>query len=1072
MSDLVHSNPVQEQAGQESLSHEGNSMTPPTFQLSADGATSPNDGNPNTIQAKTQNPSPFQMKEEGNGEENTGVMGIGGRLRSMVGGGDNPTPQEEDSATGILIDMAKQKGVDLAWDYWEQLKEQYSLTEHLAKLLERAMVYLIDYGVRVTGIGAFLSAMNPYLEILKLVKTVIETIPQPIRVFMGFAIGYGMKYFSDKYMYSAIKEKHLNFLLIEGGDIMASIGNLIDFIYDLSHNPVSTIYKSVWAVVRSYTGNDEIDSFTALFDHMEDKAKDSTGYSGPRSGQGEGEAPQSQDDRSAVEKAHQENLFNADLGFFWMRMGQPKLDRWNEENSEGEQEERGGLAIDGGLGLKLFGQAMGTDDIDLKIPYSGDWQMAFSDLTLLSEPISLGNWFRGGPVVMPMLRIKSGVGLDYMDLRLYDFAFGNDVFVANELGVTYSAGAQMLGFTGDTQMNFFGHQFMGRFNLNVGTDGDFKGGTVDVMMPEELDIIENRLSLSNLNFVGRWGDEGVELLEVAGDIHANLQDKLDFDSERTAIRWENGQFMGLVNRMSLLVPLGSNSFVELILDQGKISKEGFEAGKITLKFSYGDQETQEENEQRLAENRDTPTVGQQELQSIIPGFDLNWIKHTGLETLVVSASASGVSLNSDGLNIDGDLEKKLHKFAAEFLGVTATFDGDKNEGSLKGKWDYQVPNLPNLSFDFPIIPGINAGVGLGAELGVGAELDGHLRKLSHAREGNKQPWELGGYAGLMGNANVRAHFDVSAGHPLLVSIHAGLFAEAGAELAADAALMGNIVWDDNTNKLGLSDDPRHKPSASFDMHADLHATLGAEVRARAFHFFNITLWEYKFLDWHMGLWRAKGRLQAKEDGGYEFSFEQVGFDAGIPERKPTIEYKVADTEEVILERERKSDEIGDSLLFWRLVHDTMDPTGTMSPATQRVMLEKLTRLNDTGKDMSYYTGSADTSMSGRTDRDSDAFSMIMLPEEWERYSTVDGFLGIGTKRRGKNIKKIDRRLREYHEANTDEEKKYILIDLIDNVIPNYMHDKRARNSMVGKLYNDCQRELKRLETALAFADEE
>lgn len=440
---------------------------------------------------------------------------------------------------------------------------------------------------------------------------------------------------------------------------------------------------------------------------------------------------------------------------------------------------------------------------------------------------------------------------------------------------------------------------------------------------------------------------------------------------------------------------------------------------------------------------------------------MDWIKSTGLETLVVSASANGVSLNGDGLSMDGDLEKKLHKFAAQVLGVKAKFDGDKNEGTLEGKWNYKVPNLPSVGFDFPIVPGINAGVGVSANLEMGAELEGNLRKMAHAKDGNLQPWEIGGYAGLFGNANVQAHFDVSAGHPLLVSIHAGMFAEAGAALAADAAIHGTINWDEEAHRISLSKKKDQLPSASFDMHADLTAKLGAHIKAKAFHIFEVTLWEYEFLRWEMGIWRAKGRLQAKEDGGYEFKFEQAAFDGGRPGRKPEIDFKVASPEEIILERERRNDEIGDKNLMWRLVHDVTDPTGTMDEATRRVMLQKLRRLNDTGKDIESYMGSARQYMEPRLGQDTAGYSLLMGKEEWIKYTTLKNWYG-GTKGRGKDDKRVDAILEKYQNEPNSDRKKEILIDLIDNVLPAYLHEGHSRDEMITKLLKDAKRELERL----------
>ncbi|MCB9235585.1 MAG: hypothetical protein H6581_28270 [Bacteroidia bacterium] len=1041
-------------------SQNGSTQAPGAFQLkSADPVanSSPNNGGGNSVAALQTAPPPFQLKAEGEENQQGGNSLL--PVQRKENGDEGGTTSVTDDAKGMVIDVAKSKAVDFAWAYWDQLKEQFNLKNYLAELLEKACLYLVDYGLKVTGISSYLMAITPYLEILKAVKTIIETIPRPIRVFIGYAMGYGLKKFSDKNMWGAIEEKHLNFLLIEGGDAAATVGNIIDFLYDLGHNPLRTIYKGIWAAVRYFTGNDEIDSMTDYLTHLENGAKDATGYSGPRDKMGQqGQGNDQQKEESGADKARKDNLFNADLGFFWVRMGMPKLDRWNDETGK----ERGGMVIDGGLGVKVFDNAMGSDDIELQLPYSADWTMTFRDTMILSEQISLGNWFSTGPVSMPLLRLKSGVGVDYMSLKMLDFAFGQDVFIAKELGMTYSASDKKLGFYGDTIMNFFGHTLLGKFHLDVGTDGQLQGGYVDVILPEELDLIKDRLTLGNLNFIGRWGKEGLELLELAGDIHLNFNDKLDFDSTRTAIRWQNGEFIGSIQQLSVLVPLGATSFVELIMDSGSISKEGFKADKITLKFSYGDEETQEQNEQRLHNKKDeTPQIDQKDIQSIIPGFNLDWIQHTGIDTLVVSASANGVSIGADGFHMDGDLEKKLHKFAAHLLGVKAKFNGDTNEGSLEGKWDYAVPNLPQVSFDFPILPGINAGLGIGAKLEMGAELDGKLQKMPHRQDGPIQPWDLGGYAGLHGSANVQAHFDVSAGHPLLVSIHAGMFAEAGADMAADAALHGTINWDEDAHRISLSNDPKERPSASFDMHADLNAALGAHIKARAFHIFEVTLWEYRFLNWNMGIWRAKGRLNAKEDGGYEFKFEQTAFDGGKPGRKPEIEFKVAKTEDVILERERKSDEISDSLLFWRLVHDVMDPTQPMDQATRRIMLEKLRRLNDTGQPLEYFTGETNSSMENRLGGDETGVSLLMTKPEWEEYSRVKGFWGM--KSRSKDDKKIDRYLDQYHATRDLGRRKELLIDLIDNVMPAYLHEGHDRDAMVAKLLSDAKRELKRLE---------
>jgi hypothetical protein len=205
----------------------------------------------------------------------------------------------------------------------------------------------------------------------------------------------------------------------------------------------------------------------------------------------------------------------------------------------------------------------------------------------------------------------------------------------------------------------------------------------------------------------------------------------------------------------------------------------------------------------------------------------------------------------------------------------------------------------------------------------------------------------------------------------------------------------------------------------------LNASVGAEVKLKAFVFFEKKLWSYEFKKWDLGEWMLHGKLAAGEDGSYSFVREASGFgkDGGIPGTKPMVEAKVVSPIDVL----KKGEKLEDQRVVWRIYHDIMDPTSGYTPEQQEMMVQQLKNLTEI--DFSKESGDLGTMMSemrGRTGGQDDP-SGLMTNKEWEAYSTTEStFLFWTNKTKRKTVTAVDMKLAEYNKATTATDKIRVL----------------------------------------------
>ncbi len=939
----------------------------------------------------------------------------------------------------VALDVAGKAAGNFAWSYMAELIAKFEVKATLAKLLESACLGLLDYGVRVSGLASYLAAMNPYIVVLRGLKAVIASIPEPIKVLLTYGIGWCIRKFSDAYMFGAITEAHINTLLIDGGNLLVTLGKIIEFLHDLGNNPVSALYTGIWAAVGA-AGLTSARSFSELF--VADVSK----------------LPKPSDPVAAPKP---KPMVDAKLGWFWLEAENPTIAGWTDD----EAVTRGGLQLEARFGIKVFGNVMGADAVRLRVPYAGDWEATFTGVSLLSEPITLGGLFTGGPIALQKVRIGHD-GLRFLHLVIGKFAFGDDVFTATDLSLTYNrkAPSDMLHFRGATTLDAFGHTIAGRFDLQIDQQGKFAGGKADLECPETFTLVEDRLTLANPKLWAKWSEEGGTDVGIGGDLELELIDSLEFASTGTTIRYVTGKgLIGEVEKVWLNIPIHKGGVLRFELTKGKIDEDGFHAGKVALIYAYGEADVAKNEDQSKPSGTSLPDSGskldESTIESLVPGFDLAWIETTGLETLVVNLSATDVDIDSGGLDV-GELSKEITKFKARLFGLGAEFDGVARTGKITGSVGHKL-DIPAFVAKFPIVPGVHANFGIRTDIGFGATLAASLQRLeADASTPGIHPWKLGGKAGLEAHAGVQLEAGVGVGIPYLAEVSGNLFARGEGHVGLEADVVGKVLWDDAKHQLRLPTAVEDKPSAELSAKVGMKAAIGASVRAQLFYFIDTELWSYRFVEWDLGDWSLGAKLVAKADGGYEVITSKVGFggDKGQPTTEPIVEKaRVTATAmiEKCIEEDRKIDDVHQ---IWRLVHDIQDPGFRMDQEEKSGYFEMLKKINGTGQDLDAMAMQVLGYVRQRGDED----SLLMSRPEWLAYSTTGKTFGAAVTER-KSIKPIDDAVAAYHQAKTTSDRQAILRNLIDELIPAYTKQRMvSRKEMAEKLSTDARRELARI----------
>jgi hypothetical protein len=772
----------------------------------------------------------------------------------------------------------------------------------------------------------------------------------------------------------------------------------------------------------------------------------------------------------------------------------------------------------------------GGGEFDVNTTDPEKWVARAHDVDLKFGGRKLFNLFGMERVQLHELQYVSGQGINILNLSVHKLDFGNGVFLTDQIdGQLTEKGLEFAGK--GVQLDVFGYKLAGAFKVSVDKSGKPTEIRATLDGATDIDAIANVLKFTGVGGSVDWVNGALENMELHAGMGLNLPAGISLDVPKAQFGYkkEDGLFAA-VDEMRLGVRISSDTQLLFRMLKGRVAKDeagkvNFTAERMAATFAYG--------KEIISPEKD---VKKEELQTLLPGMPTKWLDFAGMRVLVFTAAANQVKVGPKGLEI-GSWEKVVEALEGGFMGLDVGYNSanaeiglgqglggmvegqldkyttggqgnkeglDKNGGKdstgkkpegpggwVRGSWNKEV-GIPAIGLDIPILPGLAVGGGISAGVGVGATVGAGLEKLP-GKEDGKERFKISGDAAIKAFGDLKVELHATVGHELIIAIQAGLYAKASIAAAAEGMVTGVILWDREENKMSISKRQEDKPQVDVKLSAGLHASVGAEVKLKAFVFFEKKLWSYEFKKWDLGEWLLHGKLMANDKGGYEFIRESSGFgkDGGLPTSNPDVDAKVVTPLDVL----QKGEKIDDQRVVWRIYHDIMDPTSGYSPEQQEQMVATLKSL--TKIDFSKQEGDFGDMMSGMRERTQGQDpSGIMGDKEWEAYSSTEStFLFWTSKTKRKAVKAVDIKLAEYNKAKTNADKIKVLqgtlskdditkklpkIDLDDPTDGKYApifqaagliqvcdtfilkESGSSRVEMVGKLRNDAARELQKL----------
>jgi hypothetical protein len=932
---------------------------------------------------------------------------------------------------GVDLDMVK-TGADVTWDYIYGLLAQRSVEDAAIAVVKVLCTWVTDNLTSLivpTSIQEYLDLIAPWISKANAVVSIVEKIPEDVRTSILYVVGFGIRKLSTSLLSGRITESHIHDLLTGSQDFADKLRNIIHFLNNLVVSPTGALYSlynsGLFGGVSSY-----------LF-----------------GGGGESKQDARHEEEVSAESSKSERqetpMIDMNTNFFWLNAQAPKLANWKDRKSD---KERAGMEMNARMGFKIFDNVVGTDNLKFRLPYGGDWETTMTDVSIVTGDIGIDSLLTISGVRASKVRFNQE-GLKFLHIIVDKVVLGDEVVSATNTTLTWGGDKNEITLRGNAEINLLSKKFNTNLSLTMDKKGEFKSGKLDLTLIDKIDMVSGRMQIFNPEFSGFFEKGKTPDIAAKGDVKLKLLDQLNLASEAVRIAYVNGGFEGSVNLLTLTLNISDDTKVIFKITGGKIDKTGFSAELVKLTYAYEPTALPSDTNSDIIPNEGENTIGKSDIPGLLPGFNMDWVKNAGLETLVVSGSAASVRLGNAGLEV-GDVTRSLDKFSGKMFGVSAEFDGENKRGVIKGSSSIE-PSMPSLDIVFPVLPGLEVGLGVGTSIKLTAGLEGSLTKKDKEDTNNFTPWEVGGNASLDGEATIEAHVGAHAGSQFLLSVGAELFAEISQLLRAKATLSGTVLNNNDSYELKTSDKENEKLKANYTLETGLNAKLGGRIRAKAFYFFEKKLYEYRFKKWELGNWVTEGTIFSKADGSNHIEQGDVTFDGKSTPNFPIIDKSEMTVFETIERLDQQGDKINDTLLLRRLVYDIAE-IGLKIENDKR--LELYNKILGFAENPSAVEVDALEKLRYMNQRSASGMepSLIMLKDEWVKYSTTKSLFSENKRR---SVVPIDDAIDAYHQTES-KSGRINSLKILQSKVDEYIKESNdnSRIDMVKRLENDIKNE--------------
>jgi hypothetical protein len=221
-----------------------------------------------------------------------------------------------------------------------------------------------------------------------------------------------------------------------------------------------------------------------------------------------------------------------------------------------------------------------------------------------------------------------------------------------------------------------------------------------------------------------------------------------------------------------------------------------------------------------------------------------------------TGTAYKISYSAAGLTV-GSFKPKIGAISFKAFGFDGSINPEEMEARLQAKRSLELhdiaPMVPtSAGISVPLLPAFS----VSASIEPIARLDLDLDLSAKGTEGT---WKFAGTTTLGGELGIKARLEAELGHSLIAALAVGGFVQGSAKANAKATSSGERTYDR---------EKKFQPKGDFKIEyaaeAAISVAVGVALRAKAFYFFNKTLYEYTAKEWQIGRSHISGSLFDKD----------------------------------------------------------------------------------------------------------------------------------------------------------------------------------------------------------------
>ena len=622
----------------------GKSATPPPFNLSSGGADTP----------------PSDPSKGGGASKRAGKAAATLELLGADG-------------TNLTYSFASQ--------YASKLIKEHNPAAEVVILLGDVVMHF--WGPSITSAEGFMtklaslgiSFVAPALKWLELARTIIsrisqfiERIPAPIREFLKYVMGFGLKKFGD--IASRITLWLAEKTRLPGLTALSQKFVVEDWVINKAIFGASSLYGSVQQLltVLDYLVT-TLEAVTNVLKGIVEKSMSmaSGAFSAFKFAYrllgGRGSAVEPSADKAQATPQKQPQVASSppkekdiDLKFLRLLVTSPTVQKW-EETMQGSsaKKEHGGIVLNSQLEFLLGGLDFQAT-VNVKIDYSGAYDFTLETKTpLFAEGTGIDGLITLEKLQLSKLGISSTAGMHTLEVDLGALTFGDNTLVGKDLHLGYHKGkpdalqvdAPLI------TLNAFGESFKGKLNLGFKDNGHLNTGAFSLVEDKTVQLFGDHLKLNKLKADGTWANGAFESVLGSAGIELNVPNAhLTGDTFTVGYKKAMGVYAEAAKMGIVLDIQGAQVTVEL--DEAHVDKDGFGAKKVSFAFKKPQAGAE-------AQPSDASQVAKQAsfLQSAIPGFDLSWItKALDIEHFDMQVSNARIGEKAKARTADSDAVAK------------------------------------------------------------------------------------------------------------------------------------------------------------------------------------------------------------------------------------------------------------------------------------------------------------------------------------------------------------------------------------------------------------------------------